>query len=82
MLRGPASAIYGSDAVGGVVQVFTARPPGTAGGPRRGPGNLGIRKLDAAVTAAMASLTIALSAALDRSGFNATLDVPGLQLRA
>jgi vitamin B12 transporter len=30
ILRGPASSLYGADAIGGVVQVFTIRPQGTA----------------------------------------------------
>ena len=32
ILRGPASSLYGADAIGGVVQVFTKRAPGTAQG--------------------------------------------------
>ena len=30
ILRGPASSLYGADAIGGVIQVFTKRPQGTA----------------------------------------------------
>ncbi len=30
ILRGPASSLYGADAIGGVVQVFTKRPQGAA----------------------------------------------------
>ncbi len=32
ILRGPASSLYGADAIGGVVQVFTKRPQGPAQG--------------------------------------------------
>jgi vitamin B12 transporter len=32
ILRGPASSLYGADAIGGVVQVFTKRPQGSAQG--------------------------------------------------
>jgi vitamin B12 transporter len=79
VLKGPASSLYGSDAVGGVVQVFTRK---ATSAPQVdlgvGAGNLGIRKLDAAVTGRDGIFDYALSAALDRStGFNATLDVPG-----
>jgi len=30
ILRGPASSLYGADAIGGVVQVFTKQPPGAS----------------------------------------------------
>jgi vitamin B12 transporter len=30
ILRGPASSLYGADAIGGVIQVFTKRPQGTS----------------------------------------------------
>ncbi|WIV97017.1 TonB-dependent receptor plug domain-containing protein [Kinneretia aquatilis] len=78
VLKGPASAIYGSDAVGGVVQIFTRK-----GGPRlqaelgAGLGNLGTRKLDAGLTGSSGLLDFALSAAAERSdGFNSTIDSP------
>jgi len=78
VLKGPASAIYGSDAVGGVVQIFTRK-----GGPRLqaelgvGLGNLGTRKLDAGLTGSSGLLDFALSAAAERSdGFNSTIDSP------
>src|SRR5712691_8552044 len=35
VLRGPASVLYGSDAVTGVVQIFTRRGVGSGGGPSR-----------------------------------------------
>lgn len=79
VLKGPASAIYGSDAVGGVVQIFTRK-----GGPKAsadlgvGVGNLGTRKLDAGLFGSAGIFDYAASLAGERSdGFNSTLDVPG-----
>ena len=79
VLKGPASAIYGSDAVGGVVQIFTRK-----GGSRlsldlgAAVGNLGTRKLDGGIFGASGIFDYAVSAAAERSdGFNATLDLPG-----
>ncbi|NCT82949.1 MAG: TonB-dependent receptor [Comamonadaceae bacterium] len=79
VLKGPASAIYGSDAVGGVVQIFT-RKGGAKTGAELGLalGNLGTRKLDGAVYGSAGIFDYAVSAATDRSsGFNATVDYPG-----
>lgn len=54
ILRGPASALYGSDAVGGVIQVFTRR--GETGGPRvdafAGAGSYGRREANVGVSGA------------------------------
>ncbi len=79
VLKGPASAIYGSDAVGGVVQIFTRK-----GGPKAsadlgiGVGNLGTRKLDGGLFGSAGIFDYAASLAAERSdGFNSTLDVPG-----
>ena len=79
VLKGPASAIYGSDAVGGVVQIFTRK-----GGSKLSldlgvaAGNLGTQKLDAGIFGSSGIFDFAVSAAGERSdGFNATLDVPG-----
>ena len=73
IVRGAASAIYGSDAIGGVVQIFTRKGEGTPlielglGG-----GNDGLAKLDASVSGLMGSIDYAFSAATERSdGFNA-----------
>lgn len=74
VLKGPASAIYGSDAVGGVVQIFT-RKGGSKTGVDLGvaAGNLGTRKADGAVYGSFGLFDYAVSAAVDRSdGFNAT----------
>ncbi|MEF7615537.1 TonB-dependent receptor [Aquincola sp. MAHUQ-54] len=72
VVRGPAAAVYGSDAVGGVVQFFTRRGEGK---PLVSAGvSLGSRqaaKVHAAVSGAAGALDYALSASHDRSdGFN------------
>ncbi|MBV8034673.1 TonB-dependent siderophore receptor [Roseateles sp.] len=74
VLKGPASAIYGSDAIGGVVQIFTRK-----GGSKTSldlgvaAGNLGTAKLDGAMSGSAGIFDYAVSAAIDRStGFNAT----------
>lgn len=74
VLKGPASAIYGSDAVGGVVQIFTRK-----GGSRTSAdfsvaaGNLGVYKADAGVFGAAGIFDYALTGAFEGSdGFNAT----------
>lgn len=79
VLKGPASAVYGSDAVGGVVQIFTRKGAGPlALELGAGAGSLGTRKLDASASGKQGAIDFALSLAAERSdGFNATLDVPG-----
>ncbi|WP_457422552.1 TonB-dependent receptor plug domain-containing protein [Roseateles sp. P5_E7] len=79
VLKGPASAIYGSDAVGGVVQIFTRK-----GGSRTSAdfgvaaGNLGLYKADAGIFGAAGIFDYALTAAIEGTdGFNATVDYPG-----
>ncbi|MDY0747909.1 TonB-dependent receptor [Paucibacter sp. R3-3] len=75
ILKGPASAIYGSDAVGGVVQIFTRK--GVAGKTQLdlgiGAGNLGTRRADASISGGNGMFDYAVSLAGERSdGFNAT----------
>jgi vitamin B12 transporter len=80
VLKGPASAIYGSDAIGGVVQIFTRQGSGTRTSVDIGVavGNLGTRKLDAALSGAAGVFDYALSLAAERSdGSNSTIDYPG-----
>lgn len=72
IVRGAASAIYGSDAIGGVVQVFTRKGDGK---PQVelgiGGGNDGLAKLDASVNGMLGLFDYAFSAATERSdGFN------------
>jgi len=73
IVRGAASAIYGSDAIGGVVQIFTRKGDGA---PQfefgAGIGNMGLAKPDASVSGKSGLLDYALSLASERgTGFNA-----------
>ncbi|MFD2451985.1 TonB-dependent receptor [Ideonella paludis] len=74
VLKGPASAVYGSDAIGGVIQVFTRR----SDGPLRADvglaaGSQGTVKLEAAVRGGTKTFDHAASLSVERSsGFNAT----------
>jgi vitamin B12 transporter len=73
IVRGPASAIYGSDAVGGVVQIFTRKGEGK---PQlelgAGFGNDGLARADASLSAISGGvIDYAVSASGERSdGFN------------
>ncbi|MEJ6008047.1 TonB-dependent receptor [Paucibacter sp. AS339] len=73
VLRGAASAVYGSDAVAGVVQIFTRKGSGTPylelGA---GVGSLGTVKADASISGAQGALDYAFTMATEFSdGFNA-----------
>ncbi|MBT9495300.1 MAG: TonB-dependent receptor [Paucibacter sp.] len=73
IVRGAASAIYGSDAVAGVVQIFTRKGSGPAllevGA---GLGSLGTVKSDASISGSQGAFDYALSVAAEFSdGFNA-----------
>ncbi|WP_374265174.1 TonB-dependent receptor domain-containing protein [Zoogloea sp.] len=64
ILRGPASALYGADAVGGVIQVFTKRGEGPAQFEAfGGAGNLGTTQFGAGVSGSSGALSYALRAA-------------------
>lgn len=72
IVRGAASAIYGSDAIGGVVQIFTRKGDGK---PQvelgAGFGNRGLAKLDASLSGLSGIVDYAVSVATERSdGFN------------
>lgn len=72
IVRGAASAIYGSDAIGGVVQIFTRKGDGK---PQlelgTGIGTDGLAKLDASIFGMSGIFDYALSVASERSdGFN------------
>ncbi len=74
VLKGPASSVYGSDAVGGVVQIFT-RKAGSTPLMEVGVavGNLGSYKADGMISGGTQAFDYALSASGERSkGFNAT----------
>ncbi|MDN3922390.1 TonB-dependent receptor plug domain-containing protein [Roseateles violae] len=75
ILKGPASAIYGSDAIGGVVQIFTRK--GGDGQTKldlgASVGNLQSYKLDASIAGGSKQFDYAIGLAGERSdGFNAT----------
>jgi vitamin B12 transporter len=72
VLRGPAAAVYGSDALGGVIQIFTKRGEGPfspfAG---IGVGSRGTNKADAGFSGAVGAFDYSLGMAAERStGFN------------
>ncbi len=68
VLKGPASALYGSDAIGGVVQIFTRRGNGrTQVDLGLGGGNLGASRADASITGGTRRFDYAASVAMDRS---------------
>jgi vitamin B12 transporter len=72
VLKGPASALYGSDAIGGVVQIFTRRGNGrTQVELGIGAGSLGTSRADASITGGTRQFDYAATLAVDRgTGFN------------
>ena len=73
ILRGPAGAVYGSDAMGGVIQLFTKRgEEGFAPFAGVGVGTYNTRKVDAGFSGASGGFDYALGLAYEKSdGFNA-----------
>jgi len=79
ILRGPASSLYGADAIGGVIQVFTKRAQGTAftGSASAGYGTWDTKSASAGLSGALGPLAFSLQAGGTRSaGFNAIVN-PG-----
>jgi vitamin B12 transporter len=77
ILRGPASSLYGADAIGGVVQVFTKRAQGTSLAPNvsAGYGTYKTAALSAGLSGAAGPLRFSLQAGGRRSdGFNAIVN--------
>ena len=74
ILRGPASSLYGADAIGGVIQVFTREPGDSLRvGANAGYGTYDTRSGAARIAAGFGALRFALSAGGKRSdGFNVT----------
>lgn len=72
ILRGPASALYGSDAIGGVIQIFTRRGEGPArANVEAGAGNYGTRSLGAGVSGGTDTFNYSFQATHFRTnGFN------------
>ncbi|HEY1129038.1 MAG TPA: TonB-dependent receptor [Roseateles sp.] len=79
VLKGPASAIYGSDAVGGVVQIFTRKGGGKISADFGvALGTQATHKADAGLFGSQGILDFAFTLAGEESdGFNATVDYPG-----
>ena len=77
VLRGPASAVYGSDAMGGVVQVFTRRGTGTPGHfAELGVGTFNTQKARFGLRGTAGDWNYALSLAREQSdGFNTRPDL-------
>ena len=74
ILRGPASSLYGADAIGGVIQVFTRKPgDGFRASTSAGYGTYDTRTGAAYIGGAIGALRFSLGAGGRRSdGFNAT----------
>lgn len=74
ILRGPASALYGSEAIGGVVQIFTRRNEGALRpNAYLGYGSYNTREADAGIGGSQNGLSYGLRAGTyDTDGFNAT----------
>ena len=72
ILRGPAAAIYGSDAIGGVIQIFTRKgEPGFTPSVEIGAGNHGTYKLALGLSGGTETVDYALGLAREIStGFN------------
>jgi len=73
VLRGPAAAVYGSDAIGGVVQLFTKKGEGPATPfVGIGFGSRGLRRSEAGIGGSAGAFDYSLGAAYEESrGFNA-----------
>ncbi|MFO1304255.1 MAG: TonB-dependent receptor [Burkholderiales bacterium] len=77
ILRGPASSLYGADAIGGVIQVFTKRAQGDAFAfnASAGYGTYDTRSASASLRGGMGPLAFSITGGGTRSsGFNAIVD--------
>jgi vitamin B12 transporter len=71
VLRGPASSLYGADAIGGVIQIFTRAPDGVSA--RAGVGSDRLRQLDLGVGQASGDTRWSINAGtLDVRAFSST----------
>jgi vitamin B12 transporter len=76
IVRAPASALYGSAAIGGVVQIFTRKPgeSGFAVSGEAGAGSRGTQRLQAAASGAAGATGFSIGVAHDRTdGYDATI---------
>jgi vitamin B12 transporter len=76
ILRGPASSLYGADAIGGVIQIFTRTPEERfTGNASAGYGTYHTRTLSAGLSGGIGAVRFSVQAGGRRSdGFNATTD--------
>lgn len=76
ILRGPASGLYGADAIGGVIQIFTREPAGTfSGSARAGYGTYDTREATGSISGTAGPLQLSVQAAHQASrGFNSIVD--------
>jgi vitamin B12 transporter len=75
IVRAPASALYGSAAIGGVVQIFTRKPgeSGLAASGEVGVGSRGTRRMQAAASGAAGNTGFSIGIAHDRTdGYDVT----------
>mgnify|MGYP000986188548 CR=1 FL=1 len=77
ILRGPASALYGSDAIGGVIQIFTRRGEGpTRANVEAGMGTFGTRSVSAGVAGGTADFNYSVQATTARPTASAAGSAP------
>ena len=77
ILRGPASSLYGADAIGGVIQVFTKRAEGNAfaGNVAAGYGTYNTTNVNAGLRGAIGDLRFSVQAGgTNSTGFNAIVN--------
>jgi vitamin B12 transporter len=81
ILRGPASSLYGQDAIGGVIQIFTKRGDGTTNfNASIGYGSYNTKKAEAGLSGGVENLKFSLNvSSYDTDGFSAKRVKSGIQ---